>query len=132
MVLGSFIVCVAAVCLVLVLRGDLDSGRFEILQVERVSQTQIAMLAERSDHTALSGNTYFVVIGNHLYSAAELRKALYRSGAVFVVGRPGISLHWKNPKELVIRCGSCDIAKDTIEKQKWSDKGISISYSDFP
>ena len=131
MVLGSFIVCVAAVWLLLVLRGDLDSGRFEILQAE-VSQTQIAMLAERSDHTALSGNTYFVVIGNHLYSVAELRKALYRSGAVFIGGRPGLSLHWENPKELVIRCESCDITRDTIQKQKWSDKGISISYRDFP
>jgi hypothetical protein len=89
------------------------------------------MLAERFG-TALSGNTYFVVIGNHLYSAAELRKALYRSGAVFVVGRPGLSLHWKDPKVLVISCASCEITKDTIQKQKWFDKGVSISCDGFP
>jgi hypothetical protein len=132
MVLGSVIVSLAAIWLLLAFRGDLDSGRFEILQAESVSQTRIAMLVERSDNTALSGNAYFVVIGSHLYSAAELRKALYGSGAVFVVGRPGISLHWQNLKELVISCEDCAITKDTIQKQKWSDKGISISYHDFP
>ena len=129
---GPLVVSVAAVWLLLAFRGDLDSGHFEILQTEKLSEGEIAMLAERSDTTALSGNTYFVVVGSHLYSAPELRAALYRSGAVFVVGRPGITLHRNSSKGLEIRCVSCAITRDMIQTQEWSHNGISITYSDFP
>jgi hypothetical protein len=73
------VICAIAVSLVMEFTGVLDSGNFAIVQSETLSPNHIAMLAVRSDNTALTGATYFVVIDNHLCSAKELEKAFYSS-----------------------------------------------------
>jgi hypothetical protein len=110
----------------------LDRGAFELLQSESVRPDRVAMLAKRSDKTALSGNTIFVLIGDHVESAGELRSALYSSQAVFVADRDALTLRWKNFHELQIECKECGITSDRIQKQRRTYKGVSIDYLGFP
>ena len=116
----------------LTFHGVADSETVEILQTRLASQNRVAMLIRRSDHTALSGNTYFVFIGDHLYSVPELRKTLYSLHPVFMVGLDGFVLQWANPNELMIECQDCGITKDIIEKQDFVYNGIAIRYIKFP
>jgi len=59
----------------LLFRGYLDRGTSDLKQVQRSSSGQVAMLAERFDNDALGGLTYFVLIGDHVFSANELKHA---------------------------------------------------------
>jgi hypothetical protein len=77
-------VCAIAIWLALAFLGILDSGKFEVVLSQKVSDGHIAMLARRSDNTALSGDTYFVVIDSHLYTARELKRAFYSSRPVLL------------------------------------------------
>ncbi|HXU21140.1 MAG TPA: hypothetical protein VN788_11205 [Verrucomicrobiae bacterium] len=90
------------------------------------------MLARRSDNTALSGDTYFVVIGSHLYTSRELKRAFYSSRPVFVAGRAGLHIYPATPNVLTIECEGCGITKDLVEKQRSSDDGIIVRYVGFP
>jgi hypothetical protein len=112
--------------------GILDRGKFEIVQSQVMSPDRIAMLARRSDQTALSGDTYFVVIGKHLYDAKELKGAFYSSRPVFVAGRAGLDIHATAANVLTIECKNCGITKDLVERQRFSDDGITVRYIDFP
>lgn len=113
-------------------RDIASTETFEIVESQSGSPNQIAILARRYDHAALSGDTYFVVIGTHLYDSAELRDALYHSHAIFVADRNGMTLRWSGPKELTIQCQQCGITKNRIESQKFSEGGIAIQYVGFP
>lgn len=126
------VVCAIALWLALAFLGVLDSGKFEIAQSQIISQNHIAMLARRSDNTALSGDTYFVVIGNHLYTSSELKRAFYSSRPVFVAGRSGLDIYSAAPNVLTIECKDCGITKDLVEKQRFSGDGIVIRYVGFP
>lgn len=118
--------------LTLAFTGVLDSGRFEIMQSATLSSEHIAMLARRSDNTALSGDTYFVVIDNHLYTAKELKRAFYSSRPLFVAGRAGLMIRADARNMLTIECKSCGLTKDMIEKQLPSFDGLTIRYVGFP
>ena len=124
--------CVAAIWIALASMGILDSGKFEIVQSQKLSSDHIAMLARRSDHTALSGDTYFVVIDSHVYTSQELKKAFYSSRPVFVAGRDGLEIHVFASNVLIIECKDCGITKDLFEKQYFSQDGIVIRYVGFP
>jgi ABC-type branched-subunit amino acid transport system permease subunit len=126
------VICAIAVWLVMAFTGVLDSGKFEIVQSETISPNHIAMLAVRSDNSALTGATYFVVIDNHLYSAKELKETFYSSRPVFVAGRDGLHIHASSSNVLVIECKGCGITKDLFEKQRFEDDGITIRYVGFP
>lgn len=126
------IVCVIAIWFSLAFIGVLDSGKFEIIQSQTVSQNHIAMLARRSDKTALSGDTYFVVIDSHLYSAKELKRAFYSRRPVFVAGRAGLHIFSATPDVLTIECKGCGLTRDLIEKQRFSDDTIVVRYLGFP
>ena len=89
--------------------GVSDSETVEIVQKELASRNRVALLVRRSDHTALSGDTYFVFVADHAYSVPELRKKLYSLHPVFVAGRSGIVIHWLSPHELSIQCQNCGI-----------------------
>ncbi len=124
--------CAIGVWLALAFLGILDSGKFEIVQSQKVSEGHIAMLARRSDNTALSGDTYFVVIGSHLYTGRELKRAFYSSRPVFVAGRPGLDIYSATANVLTIECKDCGITKDLIEKQRFSDNSVIVRYVGFP
>lgn len=126
------VACAIAIWFALAFMGVLDSGKFEIVQSQPISPDRIAMLSRRSDNTALSGDTYFVVIGDHLYTAKELKRAFYSSRPVFVAGRAGLNIYATTPNVLTIECKDCCIAKDLFEKQRFSDDGIVVRYVGFP
>jgi hypothetical protein len=125
-------VCAIAIWLALAFLGILDSGKFEVVQSQKVSDGHIDMLARRSDNTALSGDTYFVVIDSHLYTARELKRAFYSSRPVFVAGRSGLDLYSASANVLTIECKACGITKDLVEKQRFSDNSIVVRYVGFP
>jgi hypothetical protein len=49
-------------------------------------RAKIAMLVERSDDSALSGNDVFVFLADHPYTVPQLRRSLYALDPVFHVG----------------------------------------------
>lgn len=57
-------------------RGISKSETVEIIQSTASGGGTIAMLVRRSDRSALSGDTYFVLVHDRLYSLDELRKRL--------------------------------------------------------
>jgi hypothetical protein len=64
---AALVICLLAVWGLAAYWGFLDSSKFEIVQSVAVAPNRIVMLGRRSDHNALSGNTYFAFIGDHLY-----------------------------------------------------------------
>jgi hypothetical protein len=114
-------------------RGVLDhTSKFAVVQQRWVSPRRVAMVASRTDNIALSGNTFFVVIGDHVYSAPELKRARYRLEAVFVTDRDRMNVEWAGENDLTVRCDDCGITKDRIESQRFSDGPIRIHYVGFP
>jgi hypothetical protein len=63
--------------------GYFDHGQFEVKQTNWSSSGRVAMIAERSDHEALGGLDYFVLIGDHVFSPTELRFAYYSHDVAF-------------------------------------------------
>src|SRR5579872_4953427 len=103
----KIIVAAAAILSVLgylLFHGYFDRGKFEIKQVQWSSSKQVAMLAERSDNQALGGLTYFVLIGNHVFSADELRHAYHSDAPVFAATSTCLNLRWESPSSLVVVC----------------------------
>lgn len=125
-------ICAIVTWFMLAFTGVLDSGKFEVIQCQSISTNKIAMLARRSDNTALSGDSFFVVIGNHPYDAKELKKAFYSSLPVFVAGRDGLDLKVPATNVLTIECKDCGVTKELVERQRFSDHDIVIQYVGFP
>jgi hypothetical protein len=119
-------------CSSLLFKGVSDSESVEVLQSVDSSNGRIAMLVRRSDHAALSGDTFFVLVTDRQLTIAELRKHLYGLRSVFVAGRDGISIRWSAQNELNIECKACGLTKDIIEKQRFSEGAIRIRYTGFP
>jgi hypothetical protein len=73
---GIALLCLAvALLFFLDFRGNLDHGNFEVLRTVKNSENKIAIVAKRSDDEALSGDWYFVLVADHVYSHKELRLA---------------------------------------------------------
>ena len=111
--------------------GYFDHGQFEVKQFQRSSTNQVAMLVERSDHEALGGLEYYVLIGNHLFTPAELRRAYYSNAVVFNASSDCLTLHWDNPNRLTIKCNGSTIDRDHINTQKQQIGNIAISYENI-
>ena len=118
-------------CLYALFQGYFDHGKFEIKQSQWSSANQIAMLAERSDHEALGGLEYYVLIGNHLLNPTELRHAYYSNAVVFNASSNCLTLRWDRPNRLVIRCNGSTVDKNHINAQKQQIGDISIAYENI-
>ena len=131
-----FIMCAVALSIgaavFALFRGYFDHGKFEIKQVQRSSSKQVAIVAERSDQEALNGYTYFVLIGDHLFSPGELRHAYQSNAVVFAVASSCLTLQWESPSELVVKCKGSSVAADHIDVQKQKSGGVAISYENIP
>jgi hypothetical protein len=112
----------------LLFHGYFDRGTFEIKQVQWPSSGQVAMLAERSDKEALGGLTYFVLIGNHVFSADELRHAYHSSALVFDAQSTCLDMHWESPSSLVVACNGSYLSQLQINVEKRQDGEVAISY----
>jgi hypothetical protein len=116
-------------------RGNLDRGKFEVLRTVKNSENTIAIVGKRSDHDALNGDNYFVLLADHIYSPKELRAAYYRdrSRMIFRANRDGLDVQWPGPHELVIECKNCEIFRDrNVNEQRFKSGDISVRYVDFP
>jgi hypothetical protein len=130
------ITCAAAVSLgaavYALFHGYFDKGQFEIKQAQWSSSKQVAVVAERSDQEALSGYTYFVLTGNHLFSPAELRHAYHSDAVVFAAASSRLDLHWESPSKLVVACNGSAVDPNHIDVQKRQSGEVAVSYENIP
>jgi hypothetical protein len=110
--------------------GYFDHGRFELKQVEwsPSAPRRVAVLAERSDHEAMSSDTYFVLIGDHVFSPTELRRAFHSDDVVFGTSSDCLSVSWRDAHHLLVSCrnGTVDAAHIDVRKTKADD--VAITY----
>lgn len=118
-------------CLYALFQGYFDHGQFEIKQSQRLSANQVAMIAERSDHEALGGLEYYVLIGDHLFNPAELRHAYYSKAVIFNAASDCLTIRWDGPDRLIIRCNGSTIDKNHINAQKQQIGNVSIAYENI-
>jgi hypothetical protein len=118
-------------CLYALFQGYFDHGQFEIKQSQRSPANQVAMIAERSDHEALGGLEYYVLIGDHLFNSAELRHAYYSKTVIFDASSDCLTIRWDGPDRLVIRCNGSIMDKNHINAQKQQIGDISIAYENI-
>jgi hypothetical protein len=90
------------------------------------------MIAERSDQQALSGYTYFVLIGDHVYSPPELRHEYYNDAVVFAAADSCLGLRWLGPDSLVIACNGHSMTRGHIDVEKHQSARIAILYENIP
>ena len=112
--------------------GYFDHGQFEIKRSQWSSTNQLAMVAERSDHEALGGLDYFVLIENHLLTPAELRHAYHSDAVVFsALTDDCLMLHWDGQNKLTITCNGSTVDRNHINAQKQQIGDISIAYENI-
>ena len=111
--------------------GYFDHGQFEIKQFQWSSTNQVAMVVERSDHEALGGLEYYVLIGNHLFAPAELRHAYYSNAVVFNASSNCLTLHWNGQNRLTINCNGSTVDRSQINSQRQQIGNIAISYENI-
>ena len=112
--------------------GYFDVGKFDIKQVQWSSEKQAAMVVERSDQQALDGYTYFVLIGDHVFSPSELRHKYHSNAPAFAAADSCLDLHWQTPSKLVIACKGHDITPEHIDVERHEVGGIAILYDNIP
>jgi hypothetical protein len=112
--------------------GYFDHGRFEVKQAQWSPAKQVAIVVERYDQEALSGYTYFVLIGDHVFSPSELRHRYHSSAVVFAGADSCLNLHWQGPTTLVISCNGQAMTREHIDVEKHQSGGIAILYDNIP
>jgi hypothetical protein len=132
------IVTVGAVAMVLTIlvcalfRGYFDPGLFAVQELNWSPSKQVAIVVKRSDHEALNGDTYFVLIASHLLSSAELRHAYHGPDVVFAADGRCVSAHWGGAHTLIVSCSDSSIGRDDIDTQQRKSGDITISYVNIP
>src|SRR5580698_8974566 len=124
----SAVAAISTVLAYLLFHGYFDHGKFEIRQVQWSSSKQVAMLAERSDKEALGGLTFFVLIGDHVFSPDELRHAYHSDAPIFAAMATCLNLQWKSTRVLVVACDGSNLDQEYIDVEKKQSAGVSISY----
>ena len=109
-------------------RGYFDSGTYEMRKTKRSPTGHIAMLVERSDHEALNGKQYFVLVGDHIFSSAESRRALHSKSVLFSTDRDCLTLSWTASETLVVACDGVPITSTDINIQRYSSNNTRVSY----
>lgn len=112
--------------------GYFDHGQFAVKQVQWSSSKKVAMVVERSDQQALSGYTYFVLIGDHVFSPSELRHKYHRNAVIFAAADSCLDVHWHGPTTLVIDCDGQTLTREHIDVEKHQSGGIAILYDNIP
>jgi hypothetical protein len=130
------VICVLVAVLVVIacglFRGHFDHGQFEVKETNRSSSGQVAMVAERSDHEAMSSYVEFVLIEDHVFSPAELRTAYHSDHVVFAAASDCLSVRWSDPHNLTVSCRSGSIDTSHIDVQLHQAGDVVISYVNIP
>ena len=127
-VLGAVLVVIASA----LSRGYFDRGHFQIIETSKSSSARVAMVAERSDHEAMSSYVYFVLIGDHVFSPRELRDAYYGDAVIFAVASDCLTIRWSYPQNLTIMCREGSIDPSHIEVQLRQAGSVAITYMNIP
>jgi hypothetical protein len=115
-------------------RGYFDQGRFEVKEATWTPSgpARVALVAERSDHQALSSDVYFVLIGDHVFSPTELRIAYYSQHALFAAASDCLSARWADPHNLAVMCRDGVVDSNHIEVRKRQVGDVAITYVNIP
>lgn len=89
------------------------------------------MVAERSDNDALGGLAYFVIVGDHLYSSAELRHTYHSNAVIFSALSDGLTVRWQSSAVLIIGCNGAYVDSNDINTQKRRSGNVAISYENI-
>jgi len=116
----------------LLFTGHFDRGKFEVVRTSWATPKLVAMVARRSDDDALDGDQYFVLVGDHSFSARELRYAYYHRGVIFRSDGACVTTSWKAPGALELSCGDGSIEAGAIAVEQNKKNGVSVSYLNIP
>jgi hypothetical protein len=110
--------------------GYFDPGLFEIKQVEwsPSAPRRAAVVAERSDHEAMTSDVYFVLVGDHVFSASEMRRAYHSDDVVFAAANDCLSVSWRDSHHLVLNCRNSTIDSAQINVRKTRAGVVAIAY----
>ena len=108
--------------------GYFDHGQFEIKETNWSSSARVAMVAERSDHEALGGLEYFVLIGDHVFTPNELRIAYYSRDVVFSAGDDCVSVRWIDSRNLEVMCRDKSLDSSHINVRRRQVRDVTITY----
>lgn len=122
------VVLVAAVLTFALFHGYFDHGLFEIKETNWSSSARVAMVAERSDHEALGGLDYFVLIGDRVLSPTELRSAYYSDDVVFAAADDCLSVRWIDSHNLEVMCRDRSLDSRHINIRKRQVGDVEIKY----
>jgi hypothetical protein len=89
-------------------------------------------VAKRSDHQALSGDQYFVLIGDRSFSTRELRHAYHSNAVIFRADGDCLKVHWEDSHNLVVTCHDGSIESTHIAVQQRRTGDVTVSYQDIP
>lgn len=132
-VLGAIalLTCVFAALVYFLFNGYFDGGLFEVKQTVWCSPKQVAIVAERSDNAALDGYQFFVLIGDHVFSPAELKHLYHSDAPVFSAAAECLNLRWESQTSLIIECEGGVVDWRHINSQEWKRDRIEISYKNI-
>jgi len=126
-----FLVGLTLVILVFALfHGYFDRGHFAVKEATWAPSgpARVAVVAERSDHEALNGDDYFVLIGDHVSSPTELRFAYHSGRVIFAAAAECLSVRWSSPRNLTVLCRDGNIDSNHINVRKTQARDVAISY----
>ena len=126
------VVGLSAIALYALFHGYFDHGHFEVKRTASSPDGKLAIVAERWDNNALSGNQYFVLIDDRVPSPREVRYAYYHGGLIFRAGSDCLTLTWQDKDRLVISCadGLVNAQEIAVQKDQWD--GVAIAYDRIP
>ena len=129
----GLLACAAAISLPVygLFHGYFDHGWFEVKQTQWSPSHQVAIVAERSDHDALGGLTYFVLISDHVLSPNELRREYYSDAVVFGATATCLQVEWESSTTLSIKCDGSVVDGDHIDVQKRLSDEVNVSYANI-
>lgn len=123
-----FLLVVLLVALFALFRGYLDFGLFEVKQAEwSPPPPHVAVVAERSG--PVSSDVYFVLVGDHVFSATELKRAYHSHDVIFAaLSSDCLSVGWTGSHHLIINCRNDIIDSAHIKVRKPRADDIEITY----
>ena len=125
-----FVALVLAAGCYALFHGYFDHGLFEIKQTEwsPSAPRRVAVVAERSDNEAMSSDVCFVLIGDHVFSPTELRRAYHSDAVVFAAASNCLTISWSDPHHLVLSCRDDRIDGAHINARKSIADDVTIAY----
>lgn len=115
--------------------GDLDfGGQYTVLQRVPSAHGKTAFEIVRTDHQALSGPRYAIIVDDHEPSNFELRRALisFWQRRSFELANQKVSIVWSEPNLLILTTDAPDTSPEWLINQSHRIGDVVIQYSGRP